>query len=66
LVIWLALAQARSRIATSELTPHAVTAAEVTEILTGCSFKISGEVGGPGIIECMGGITPRSQTDFVK
>jgi RNA 3'-phosphate cyclase len=59
LVIWLALADGRSRIATSELTLHAVTAAQVTEMLTGCSFKISGQVGSPAMIECAGGITPR-------
>jgi len=59
LVIWLALAQGRSRIATSELTLHTVTAAEVTERLTGCQFKVSGEVGNRGVIECKGGITPR-------
>ena len=59
LVIWLALADRRSRIATSELTLHAVTAVDVTEMMTGCQFKVSGEVGSPGVIECTGGFTPR-------
>jgi RNA 3'-terminal phosphate cyclase len=59
LVIWLALAEGRSRIGTSELTLHTVTAVEVTEMLTGCQFKVSGEIGSPGVIDCNGGITPR-------
>jgi RNA 3'-terminal phosphate cyclase len=59
LVIWLALAEEHSRIAISELTLHTVTAVEVTEMLAGCRFKISGEVGGPAVIDCTGGITPR-------
>ncbi|MFZ0012395.1 MAG: RNA 3'-terminal phosphate cyclase [Halobacteriota archaeon] len=59
LVIWLALAEGRSRIAISKLTLHTVTALKVTEMLAGCRFKISGEVGGPGVIDCAGGITPR-------
>jgi len=59
LVIWLALAEGRSRIATSELTLHTVTAVEVTEMVTGCQFKVSGEVGSPGVIDCTGCITPR-------
>ncbi|MGZ4852712.1 MAG: RNA 3'-terminal phosphate cyclase [Halobacteriota archaeon] len=59
LVIWLALAEGRSRIAISELTLHTVTAVKVTEIVTGRQFKISGEIGAPGVIDCTGGITPR-------
>ncbi|MGZ4861298.1 MAG: RNA 3'-terminal phosphate cyclase [Halobacteriota archaeon] len=59
LVIWLALAEGRSRIAISELTLHTVTAVKVTEIVTGRQFKISGEIGAPGVIDCAGGITPR-------
>ena len=59
LILWLAFAEGRSKIATSELTMHAITAIEVTEMLTGCEFKIQGEVGTPGIIECASGITPR-------
>jgi hypothetical protein len=32
---------------------------EVTQMLTGCRFKISGEIGAPGVIDCTGGITPQ-------
>jgi RNA 3'-phosphate cyclase len=59
LVIWLALAEGRSRIAISKITLHTVTAVEVTQMLTGCRFKISGEIGAPGVIDCTGGITPQ-------
>jgi RNA 3'-terminal phosphate cyclase (ATP) len=59
LVIWLALAEGRSRIAISELTLHTVTAVEVTEMVTGCRFKISGKIGAPAVIDCRGGVTPR-------
>ena len=59
LVIWLALAEGRSKIAISKLTLHTVTAVEVTQMLTGRRFKISGEIGGPGVLDCTGGITPR-------
>jgi RNA 3'-terminal phosphate cyclase (ATP) len=59
LVIWLALAEGRSKIAISKLTLHTVTAVEVTQMLTGCRFKISGEIGAPGVIDCTDGITPR-------
>ena len=59
LVIWLALAEGRSKIAISKLTLHTVTAVEVTQMLTGCRFKISGEIGAPGVIACTDGITPR-------
>jgi RNA 3'-terminal phosphate cyclase (ATP) len=56
LIVWLALANGRSRIKTAKLTLHAVTAMKVTETLTGCQFKTRGEIGTPGTIQCLGGI----------
>jgi RNA 3'-terminal phosphate cyclase (ATP) len=56
LIIWLALANARSKIKTSTLTLHAVTAMVVTEALTGCKFKTRGEIGAPATVECQGNI----------
>jgi RNA 3'-terminal phosphate cyclase (ATP) len=57
LIVWLALAKGRSRIKTTKLTLHAVTAMKVTETLTGCQFKTRGEIGTPGTIQCLGSIT---------
>ena len=57
LIVWLALAKGRSRIKTTKLTLHAVTAMKVTETLTGCQFTTRGEIGTPGTIRCLGGIT---------
>jgi RNA 3'-terminal phosphate cyclase (ATP) len=54
LIVWLALAQGRSIIKTTKLTLHTVTAIKVTEMLTGCKFKIRGEIGTPGTIKCEG------------
>ena len=56
LIIWLALAKGRSRIKTTALTLHAVTAIKITETLTGSQFKISGKVGGSGTIQCLSGV----------
>ncbi len=56
LIIWMALAKQPSRIAVAELTLHALTAARVIEIFTGCPFNIKGELGDKGIIQCKGGI----------
>jgi RNA 3'-terminal phosphate cyclase (ATP) len=56
LIIWLALAKGRSKIKTSTLTLHTVTAMVVTEALTGCRFKTRGEIGAPAIVECHGNI----------
>lgn len=56
LVVWLALANGRSKIKTAALTLHAVTAMVVTEALTGCEFKTHGKIGAPGTIECRGNI----------
>jgi RNA 3'-terminal phosphate cyclase (ATP) len=56
LIIWLALANGCSKIKTSALTLHAVTAMTVTEALTGCKFKTRGEIGTPATIECQGNI----------
>lgn len=57
LIVWMALAKGRSEIATAELTLHTLTAVHVTENLTGCQFKIKGEIGSPAVIQCRGGIT---------
>jgi RNA 3'-terminal phosphate cyclase (ATP) len=62
LIIWLALAQGRSRIKATKLTLHAVTAIKVTEMLTGSKFKISGEIGTPGTIQCEGGAVLESKS----
>ena len=56
LIIWLALANGCSKIKTSTLTLHAVTAMLVTEALTGCKFETRGEIGAPAIVECQGNI----------
>jgi RNA 3'-terminal phosphate cyclase (ATP) len=56
LIVWLALAKGRSRIKTTMLTLHAVTAIKVTEMLTDSQFKIHGKVGTPGTIQCQAGI----------
>ncbi|MGZ4863627.1 MAG: RNA 3'-terminal phosphate cyclase [Halobacteriota archaeon] len=56
LIVWLALAKGRSRIKTTMLTLHAVTAIKVTEKLTGSQFKIRGKVGESGIIQCTPGV----------
>ena len=56
LVIWLALAKGRSRIKTTMLTLHTVTAIKVTEILTDSQFKIRGKVGESGTIQCLSGM----------
>jgi RNA 3'-terminal phosphate cyclase (ATP) len=55
LIVWLALAQGRSRIKTTTVTLHAVTAIKVTEMLTDSQFKIRGKVGTSGTIECQAG-----------
>ncbi|MGZ4852962.1 MAG: RNA 3'-terminal phosphate cyclase, partial [Halobacteriota archaeon] len=55
LIVWLALAKGRSKIKTTKLTLHALTAMKVTEALTGCQFKTRGEIGTPGTIQCRGG-----------
>lgn len=57
LIVWLALAKGRSRIKTTKLTLHALTAMKVTETLTDCQFTTRGEIGTPGTIQCLGGIT---------
>lgn len=56
LIVWLALAKGRSRIKTTMLTLHAITAIKVTEKLTSSQFKIRGKVGESGIIQCISGV----------
>ncbi len=56
LVIWMALAKQPSRIAVAELTLHALTAARVIEIFTGCPFNIEGTLGDKGLMQCRGGL----------
>jgi RNA 3'-terminal phosphate cyclase (ATP) len=55
LIVWLALAKGRSKIKTTKLTPHVVTAIKVTERVAGRQFKIRGKVGTSGIIQCLAG-----------
>jgi RNA 3'-terminal phosphate cyclase (ATP) len=54
MVIFLALARGRSTFATSQVTPHLVTVAEVAGEITGAEIKIEGEAGEPGRVEIDG------------
>jgi RNA 3'-terminal phosphate cyclase (ATP) len=56
LIVWLALAKGRSRIKTPILTLHTITAIKMTETLTDSQFKIRGNIGESGTIQCLSGV----------
>ncbi|GBC68701.1 RNA 3'-terminal phosphate cyclase [archaeon HR01] len=54
LVIWVSLAEGRSRYSVSTLTSHTLTSVEICRLLTGAEIELAGRLGGPGIITCRG------------
>lgn len=54
LVLYLALAEGRSAFATSRVTQHLLTAAEVAAEIAGARVEVEGEVGGPGKVTVEG------------
>ncbi len=62
IIPYLAVADGRSRVTVSQLTLHTMTNIKVTEMISGVSFRVEGEIGRPGSVEVegIGLVTPYS------
>jgi RNA 3'-terminal phosphate cyclase (ATP) len=64
LVVPMALASGTSRVTTSRVTPHLVTAVAVAQQILGCPVQVRGEVGAPGSVTIEGAGAARAQAVF--